>query len=188
MVRRTATLVFAAVLGLLAVGLALPRRFRVERRVHLEAQPARIRPALTNPRTLEAWTRDPTLDPQALHSFGGPEEGVGARWAWRGPVLGSGAMTVAAVEAGSVTLSQAIESEEVNATTTFTLSPEAGGTWVQWKTEGLLPPLGGCFVGTVEARLGQRAETALKRLKRLIEAPPMPLQAPRAPATTSQPG
>ncbi len=184
MVRRAATLVIAAVLGLLAIGLALPRSFQVERRVHLDALPEQIMPALTNPRTLETWTRDHAVDPDALHSFGGPEEGPGARWAWRGSVLGTGALTVAAVEAGSVTLAHAIESDEVNATTTFTLSPDASGTWVEWRTKGLLPPLGGCFVGTVENRLGQHTEAGLMRLKRLVEAPPM---APRGPRPASRP-
>ncbi|MCU0699763.1 MAG: SRPBCC family protein [Myxococcaceae bacterium] len=180
MLRRVAQGVVVAVLVAAVVGLALPRTWRVERSVRVDAPPERVQPAVASLRRWQAWAPWAKSDPKALHTFVGPETGPGARWQWSGPSLGHGALTVTAATASGVTLEGAIESDTVNTTSRFTLEPVADGTRVTWVDEGTLPRFGGLFVSQVEARLGERLERGLSLLKEVVERepPPRPLPPP----------
>ncbi|MDX2015266.1 MAG: SRPBCC family protein [Myxococcaceae bacterium] len=180
MLRRVAQGVVVAVLLAMLAGLALPRAWRVERSVRIDAPRERVQPAVASLRRWQAWAPWAKSDPKAVHSFVGPEAGPGARWQWSGPTLGHGALTVLEATPAHVTLEGAIESDTVNTTSRFTFEPADEGTRVTWVDEGTLPRLGGLFVTRVEARLGERLERGLALLKEVVERepPPRPLPPP----------
>jgi hypothetical protein len=162
----------------IAVGLALPRTWRVERTVVIEAPAERILPAVSTLRRWQSWAPWARTDPKAVHRFVGPESGVGARWQWNGPALGTGALTVVTANSSAVELEAAIASEDVNARQRFTFVPEGDATRVTWLDEGTLPRLGGFFTSSVEARLSIQLEAGLSNLKAVAEREPAPRPLP----------
>lgn len=179
MIKKIAITLVAAVGLALLVGLALPRRWSVERSVLIDAPPALIHPFLFDLRRWQewsVWTRE--LDPQVRHTFEGPPDGVGARWLWLGPAMGRGQLEIVQSDPMiGVELDEAIESEVVNAHASIRYTPEGAGTRLTWSDQGTLPPVvGGFFKGLVEAQLGQSLTTGLTRLKALVEALPRPVE------------
>ncbi len=160
-----------ALVGLVAlVGLALPRSWHVERSVVIAASPEQIAPYLIDLRRWQDWSsRTKAADPLVRNTYEGPDDGVGGKWLWLGPVAGRGFMQVQSVTPGRVVLSLALDGMEVNVLDDFTLTPEGDGTRVSWVDRGALPVFGGLFLGTVESRLGASLELGLARLKALVE-------------------
>lgn len=186
LLRRVAIALVAVLLLALVVGLVLPRRWRVEQSVTINAPPERIHPFIENPRKWQewaVWTRD--MDPQVRNDYGGPESGVGAKWSWLGPKMGRGRLEVIASDPKQgVTVDEAIESDEVNARTTFTFTANGTGTVVKWVDEGTLPPvMGGYFKGMIEEMLSDNFAKGLVKLKGVVEA----LPAPAAPPPPAEP-
>lgn len=184
MVKRIAIALVALVGLLVLVGLALPRRWRVEQSITIDAPPERIHPFLNDLRRWQewaVWTR--AMDPQVRNTYGGAQDGVGATWAWLGPTMGRGRMEIVASDAREgLTIDEAIEADEVNARTTFTFSPVGGATRVTWVDEGTLPPvMGGYFRGMIERMLAEHFGQGLQRLKQLVEAQPPPVARPPPP-------
>jgi Polyketide cyclase / dehydrase and lipid transport len=159
---------------LVLVGLFLPRQWRVERAIVIQAQPARIHPLLANLRRWQDWAAwNKEMDPEVKYEFAGPEEGAGASWSWQGPKMGRGRMVVTRAEADKgLWVDEAIESDEINAQGALTYAPEGTGTRVTWTDTGTLPPvIGGYFVGQINDMLGGHFQVGLERLKALAEKP-----------------
>ena len=164
-VKRGALGLVGLVAVLVGVGLVLPRQWHVERSVVIDAAPEHIHPLVEDLRTWASWAREP--DPTVQDTYGGAASGVGAWWAWSGPKMGHGKMTITRSDVASgVWFDEAIETEEVNAHGSLTWTREGGGTRVTWVDEGQLPPvMGGYFVGLVNDSLGAHFEHALMNLK-----------------------
>lgn len=147
----------------------------------IAAPPAAIHPFVSNLRKWQewaVWTKE--LDPQVKNTWSGPEEGVGAGWAWLGPKMGRGKIVVTASDvATGVKLDEAIEGDEINAHATFSYVVVGASTRVVWVDEGTLPPvLGGYFRGMIEKMLGENFEKGLEKLKSVVEAAPPPAPTP----------
>ncbi|MEW6434482.1 MAG: SRPBCC family protein [Myxococcota bacterium] len=182
LVGRVALGVLALLLLAVAVGSLLPRQWRVERSVVIAAPPERIHPFLDDLRRWPEWAAwNKEMDSKVVWTYGGPDRGVGARWAWNGPVMGKGRMEIVASDpVKGLRIDEAIESETVNAHARFDFAPEGAGTKVTWIDEGTLPPVvGGFFRGMIEDMLNQHFSTGLAKLKAAVEALPPP--APPAP-------
>lgn len=67
---------------LLAVGMALPSGFKVERSVNFAVAPDRIYPLIANPREGIRWSVWNKRDPAMTMQYSGPPNGAGARWTW----------------------------------------------------------------------------------------------------------
>lgn len=181
MIKKAAVFVVAVVLFIGAVGAMLSREWHVERTVRIEATPDRVLPFIANLRKWQdwaAWTK--ALDPKVVNTYAGPDQGVGARWQWQGPVMGRGAMTITAADETGVSVDEAIESDVVNAHSRLSLRPDGSGTIVTWTDAGTLPPMGGYFREQLERQLGAHFEQGLAALKTLVEKqpPPQPLPPP----------
>lgn len=181
MIKKFSIALVALIVLTLGVGLVLPRTWRVERHVVINAAPARIHPLLFDLKRWQewsVWTR--AMDPLLRNTYEGPQDGVGAKWLWLGPTMGRGQLVITASDPlRGIELDESIESEVVNAKASLAFSAEGGATRVTWVDEGTLPLIvGGFFGGTVEDRLGAHFATSLEKLKAVVEA-----QAP-----TSSPG
>jgi hypothetical protein len=162
----------AMVTGLTVVGLFLPRQWHVERSVVINAAPEHIHPLVEDLKAWQSWavwTKD--MDPEVKDEYGGPASGVGAWWAWNGPKMGHGKMTITKSDvAAGVWLDEMIETDrEVNAHGSLTWTREGGGTKVTWVDTGTLPPMGGYFVWMIEDMLGENFQVGLKNLKAEVE-------------------
>ncbi len=154
------------------VGLLLPRQWHVEQSIVINASPEHIHPLVNDLKLWQswaAWTRD--MDPEVKNEYGGPASGVGAWWAWQGPKMGLGKMTITKSDVASgVWVDEMIETREaVNAHGSLTWTQEGGGTKVTWVDTGTLPPMGGYFVGMINDMLGNNFEQGLKNLKAEVE-------------------
>ncbi len=164
----------AMVTVLLLVGLFLPRSYRVERRVEIQAPPARVYESLVSLRRWPEWTvwnveRDPTVQ----FTFDSPDSGVGAVYRWEGKILGRGHLKLTRAEAGKgVGYELEVNQGEMRAQGTLGLEPLAEGVRVIWSTEGDLGknPVNR-YVGLFMDRiLGVELEGSLANLKRQAEA------------------
>lgn len=179
MLKRIGILLLLLVLVIGIIGLLLPRTWHVERSVTIDATPDRVLPFVANLKRWQdwsVWTKN--LDPKVINTYGGPDEGVGARWQWQGPVMGRGAMTVTQADPTGVAIEEAIESTEVNAKGRLSFVAQGNGTTVTWVDDGTLPPMGGYFRPAVEEMLGTNFEKGLKGLKALVEKQPAPQPLP----------
>ena len=173
MIKKFAIALAAAVLLALAVGLVLPRSWRVEREVQIFAEPSRVHALLFDLKRWQEWSVwNRAMDPLLHNTYEGPYEGVGAKWLWLGPKMGRGQMMIVASDPlRGIELEQAIESEVVNARASLSLTAEGSATRVVWIDEGTLPLItGGIFRGTVEHELGEHLQASLGKLKELAEA------------------
>jgi hypothetical protein len=173
----------------LIIGALLPRRWHVEQSIVIKAPPERIHPFLDDLHKWADWAAwNKAMDPQVVWTYEGPDRGVGARWAWSGPVMGKGRMEIVRSDpAVGLTVDEAIESEVVNAQGRFVYTREGDATKVTWTDEGDLPPIiGGYFRGMIEKMLADNFSRGLEKLKGLVEALPPP--APPAPLPVEDAG
>lgn len=179
MLKRVALLLIVVVIVLGVIGLLLPRTWHVERSVRIDTTPDRVLPFVANLKRWQdwaVWTK--AMDPKVVNTWGGPDEGVGARWQWLGPQMGRGAMTVTAADLTGVSIDEAIEADEVNAHGRFSFTADGAGTKVTWTDDGTLPIMGGYFRGSIEDMLGKNFEKGLEGLKALVERQPLPQPLP----------
>ncbi len=162
--------------AIVLVGLLLGREWKVEVRHHIAAPPAAIHPWIDDLRKWQAWAAwNASMDPDVRLRYEGPDHGVGATWAWDGPVMGHGRMRIVRSEVeGGVWIAEAIESETDNAEGSLTFEPDETGTTVVWRDRGKLPPvIGGFFRKTINEMLRTHFTTGLQRLGEVVQAQQM---------------
>ncbi len=116
-----------------------PDDFTVTRSAKLAASPAKIFPDVNNLHKWEAWSPWAKLDPNAKHSFEGPDAGVGAAMAWSGnKKVGKGRMTITGSELNGRIAFRLEFLRPFKATNTaeFTFQPEGNQTTVTWSMSG----------------------------------------------------
>lgn len=164
---------FVAVIALLvAVGAALPRQWKVVRSVDIAAPPAAIHPLIDDLRRWPEWAAwNKQMDPEVVWTYSGPARGVGAAWAWNGPQMGRGKMTITRSDPElGVWIDECIEGDEVNAQGFLEFAHVDGKTRVTWSDTGTLPPvIGGYLVGLINDMLAGHFEVGLQGLKALAE-------------------
>lgn len=184
MIKKFAFAAIAVTLLCLGAAFVLPREWRVERSVVIDAAPQRVHALLFDLKRWQDWSVwNRTMDPQLRNAYEGPQDGVGAKWLWLGPKMGRGQLVIVASDPlRGIELDQAIESETVNAHASLTFTPEGAATRVTWVDEGTLPPIaGGLFRNTLQQQLGAHLESSLTKLKTILEAQ-TPAPAPLPPA------
>ena len=145
MIKKFAIALIALIAVTLAVGLALPRGWKVEQQVVIAAPPQKIHALLFDLKRWQdwsVWTR--AMDPQLRNTYEGPQDGVGAKWLWLGPKMGRGQLLIVASDPlRGIELDQSIEAEAPNAHASITFTAEGSGTRVTWLDQGTLPPIVG---------------------------------------------
>jgi hypothetical protein len=164
----------AVIVTLLAVSLILPRQYRVERRVVIDAKAKDIFPLLNSLKkwpTWTAWTKE--RDPSLTVNFEGAEEGVGAVYLWAGDKTGAGRMTVARSDpARGVWYDLDYEHGKYLSKGAITFEAAGEGTEVIWYNGGELGrnPVRRYFGLFMDRMLGPDFEAGLSNLKRIVEA------------------
>lgn len=158
------------------VGMALtqPPTFQVVRQVTIQAAPEKIYPFLDDFHQWSAWSPWEKLDPAMKRTFGGPDSGVGATYAWEGNSdVGAGRMEVKEAVAPSKVGIQLdfLKPFEAHNTADFTLTPQGGGTEVVWTMNGNHNFMSKvmCVFVSMDKMVGKDFEKGLANLKAAAE-------------------
>ncbi|WP_293811199.1 SRPBCC family protein [uncultured Bosea sp.] len=171
-------------LALLAVGIVVvlilaagkPDTFQVARSIKIEASPERIYPLIADFRAWGAWSPWEKKDPAMKRTYGGPEIGVGATYAWAGDKnVGEGSMRITEAQVpGKLGLKlDFLKPFEAHNDVVFALTPQGQQTNVTWIMTGPTP-----FIGKImhvfmdmDRMVGGDFETGLKAMKAAAERP-----------------
>ncbi len=159
---------------LLLFGSCKPKTYEVKRDLVIKAQPAHVYAQVINHKQSHAWSPWDAMDPDMEKTYEGPEEGVGAKYAWVGNEdVGTGYLEI--IEATPHTyIKQKLvftspwESESV---VNWHFEEADGGTKATWTVVGELP--GYLFwMGqeSMEEMMGPDFENGLAKLKEVAEA------------------
>lgn len=171
---------FAILLTILVAGVLIraamkPDQFAVMRRTVIAAPPETIYPLLQDFHRWAAWSPWEKLDPAMTRTFGGPESGKGATYAWRGNKdVGEGRMEIVGTEPSQALDIKLDFIEPIRATnaTRFVLRPApSGGTEVIWIMRGPadFPTKVMDTVVGMDRMVGKDFETGLANLKAAAE-------------------
>ena len=138
------------------------------------ATPAHIQPLIADLHAWQRWSPWEDLDPDLQRHYSGPEQGVGARYAWSGnKKAGKGTMEI--VEAAPERVVVAVSFEKPmksSSTSTFTLEPVGDTTRVTWTMTGehsLFTRIAGPL-GLFDRMIGKDFEKGLAALRSAAEA------------------
>jgi hypothetical protein len=158
----------------LVLALTKPDTFRVERALAVKAPADAVYPLVADFHRWTSWSPYEGRDPAMKRTFGGPEQGRGATYAWDGNNnVGAGRMEI--LEAGTPSkLRIKLDFErpfEGHNTAEFTFVPQGDATLVTWAMYGPAPFLSKLmqvFIN-MDTMIGKDFETGLANLKRLTE-------------------
>jgi uncharacterized protein YndB with AHSA1/START domain len=150
-----------------------PADFAVERSVTIAASPAALFPLINSNKNFRRWSPF-EKDPDIRVDYAGPEEGVGARYAWEGNAeVGKGVMKITASTPNQLVQRdlEFIAPFAGHNVVTHTLTAKGGTTTVTWRmagTNGFMGKLIG-VVMDVEAMCGGMFDEGLANLKAIAE-------------------
>jgi DNA gyrase inhibitor GyrI len=125
----------AAILILIIVGLALPRRLHVEVTAAIDAHPATVFALVDDFHRVSLWSTRLEADPNARVEYSGPKRGVGAAMSWDGAIIGAGSEAITESRPYEY-VGLAIDPDSQNpARSWFSLEPRDDGTRVTWGFE-----------------------------------------------------
>ncbi len=173
-VLKTAVLVLLALVALVVVvGMFLPKDFRVERSIEIDASPEVVFDEVSSLRKWDAWSPWKARDPSIQNEYSGPESGVGAKVQWTSEESGEGTQTITLSERPT-RIETALDFGDMgqpNADWTF--EPAGDGVRVTWGLSGTASgPLGGYFAKMMDGWVGADYADGLSRLKSMIESAP----------------
>lgn len=169
-----------AIIGMVAVAIVvafiLPRHAVVTRSVEIAAPPSAVFPLVSDLRRFNEWSPWADIDPETAFTFTGPIDGVGQtlNWESKDERVGSGAMSITALEPDS-RVDMAVDfGGEGAALASLVLEPAGSGTTVTWGLDSDLGfnPIARYFGMMMDGMVGPDYEKGLVRLKAVAEAPP----------------
>lgn len=151
-----------------------PADFVVTRSLTMAAAPEVIFKHVNTLKLWDAWSPWAKLDPNAINSFSGPAEGVGAQMKWSGNMkVGVGAMTIIASNAPENIKFRLDFEKPMQATNEadFVFQPADGQTKVTWTMRGSNNFMGKfmSLVMNCDKMLGGQFEQGLASLRRVSE-------------------
>ena len=148
--------------------------YQVERSITINADQAPIYDKIANFRQWESWSPWDEMDPDMRKTYGGPEAGVGASYAWVGNrKVGQGNMAItdaAAPNRVDIDL-EFLKPFKAQNKTVFRLDSAGQGTEVTWTMTGqhtFLSRIMGIFM-PMDKLVGKDFEKGLARLKADVE-------------------
>jgi polyketide cyclase/dehydrase/lipid transport protein len=170
---------FATVVGLvLAIGLVLPSKYRVERSTVLQAPPEALYRHVASLQRWQEWAPwNVKRYPGSQWTFGGPAEGVGAVRSWSGEDVGQGTLSLTEADPKTgVAYEVSVAQGRYLARGRISFAPEGSGTRVTWVDEGGIGgnPLAHYWVPLLRSRLGADMEAGLARLAKVAHEHSLP--------------
>ena len=159
------------VLLLVLVAFALPRQYRVERSVVINAKPEAVLAQVADLRAWKNWGAWQERDPQMKLSYSTQTTGVGAWSAWESKSEGNGKMTITEQTTARVLYLLEFPDMGMKSNGSMEMVAETGGTRLIWVDAGDLGmnPLSRWFGLFLDKMIGPDFEKGLVNLKRLVE-------------------
>lgn len=176
--------ILLSLLGIVVVGIAVvlilaarkPDTFQVTRTATINAPPERVYALIADFKAWGAWSPWEKKDPAMKRTYGGPETGTGATYAWAGDKnVGEGSMRIVDAKApGRLALKlDFIKPFEAHNDVVFSLTPQGPATAVTWTMTGPTP-----FIGKImhvfmdmDRMVGGDFESGLTAMKTAAERP-----------------
>lgn len=161
----------AAVIG---AAIVLPRQYRVERSIDIEATPDQINRLVAEFPARMQWVPWTVTDPDAVYTYSGTAGALDSTMSWVGKTIGSATLTlVERTPTQIVTRLEYVKPMKMTSTDRFELTAGADGrTTVRWINEGTLRlPFGGVMRLMMDKILGADYEQGLSNLRALFDAP-----------------
>jgi hypothetical protein len=174
MLKILALIVLGAILAVLIYAATKPNTFRIQRKTTINARPEAIYPFLSDFHKWRQWSPFEKIDPAMKRTFEGPEQGVGAVYAWNGDKrAGAGRMEITQTTppinvALDLHFTRPFKSNNV---VEFLLEPEGETTVMTWAMHGPLPYMAKImhvFIN-MDKMVGKDFEAGLATLKTLSE-------------------
>ncbi len=168
------------ILAFLAYVSMQPDEFRVSRSITIASPVDTIFPLINSQKQWQQWSPWAKMDPHAIFTYEGPDEGVGAEVRWKGNKnVGAGTSTIIdsrddefikfrldfVEPMASVSVSEFSFSSSVDPITTFDSTTV---TWTMYGKQGFLSKLISVFMDC-ETMIGDQFEQGLKTLKVVSE-------------------
>jgi hypothetical protein len=174
MLKIVSIIILLTIAAILIFAATKPDSFRVQRSISIKASPEKIFAELNNFHRWEAWSPWEKLDPAVRRTYSGPENGVGAIYAWEGNSdVGQGRMTI--IES-ALSLKLLLDIEFIKPFAAknkveFTLSKQGENTVVTQAMYGPSPYLSKLMslVFNMDKMVGSKYEEGLSSLKVISE-------------------
>jgi hypothetical protein len=171
--KSTILVILALVVIVLGIGAILPKDFRVERSIDIDAPPELVFDRVNSLRAWDAWSPWIARDPSIENTFAGPEAGVGATVTWTSDESGDGTQTITLSKRPTRIETRLDFGRMGKPSADWTFEPRGNGVRVTWGLSGTASgPLGGYFAKMMDRWVGADYEEGLRRLKGVVEAQP----------------
>jgi effector-binding domain-containing protein len=164
----------AVLLLLLAIGIFLPSRVHVERRIVIDTPAATVFALVNDFRQMRKWSAWQEIDPNAHYNFGGAARGIGATMSWDGSIVGRGSQTIVESIPYERVVSELDLGSRGTAKSIFEIRSIDEGSEVTWSFDASFGiNLFGRFAGlTYDDSVGRDFESGLGNLKSMAERLP----------------
>ncbi len=135
-------LIAIAVIALLGLAATRPDRFEVKRTATIKAKPETLSAMVEDFHQWGLWSPWEKIDPNMTRTYGGPDKGVGATYAWVGDnKVGTGNMQITQVSPGREVAFDLhfVKPFKADNLGRFTFMPDGDATLVTWTMEGASP-------------------------------------------------
>jgi hypothetical protein len=169
MLKKILLALLVVVAGFLLLVVSRPDTFHIERSASLSAPPEVVFNRLNDFHGWPDWSPWEKLDPAMKRTFGGPESGPGATYAWVGnDKVGEGSMRIQNATSPThlgIEL-KFVKPFEATSQAAFALAPEGTGTKVTWSMDGKNNFLGKamCLFMDMDKEVGGQFESGLATL------------------------
>ena len=147
--------------------------FEVSRSTSIAADQASVHGRINDFHEWTAWSPWEDVDPNLQRIYTGPDEGVGAHYAWQGNrKAGQGSMEIVSSTPEQIGVKLSfLKPWKATNDVTFTLVPTDSGTEVTWRMTGEHQGMGNVFakVFSMDKLVGKDFEKGLARLKAVSE-------------------
>jgi uncharacterized protein YndB with AHSA1/START domain len=170
---RGIVILLALVVLLLAIGLALPAQFKVQRSIEISAPASKVYPLIAAPAAWARWSIWNQRDPNMKLEYSGAASGPGARWNWQSATEGNGAMEFTdAVTDQRIAYRLSFPDFGMQSRGLLSIEPAGSGVRVTWTNEGDMGgnPVNRWFGLFMDRLVGPDFEAGLANLKKLAES------------------
>jgi Polyketide cyclase / dehydrase and lipid transport len=162
----------ALLLLIVLAGFALPRGYKVERSIEINATMDKVYPLVYDPKAWARWGVWNRRDPGMKMAYSGMPAGAGAKWSWQSASQGSGDMEMVVAEFNkTVVYKITFPDYQMVASGRLEFAPAGGGVRVAWIGEGDMGanPLMRYMGLVMDLMMGPDFEGGRKNLKQLAE-------------------
>ena len=166
--------VLVALLALLIYAATKPDTFALQRSITIAAPPEKLYALIQDMKAFNTWNPFAKKDPAQVVRYEGPASGLGAAYAWEGPVVGKGRMEVTEDLAPTRLAMRLDFVKPMKAThrVDFTIEPQGANSRVTWAMSGAMPYVSKLMTifYSMDKMAGGDFESGLANLKAIAEA------------------